>query len=89
MTSCFYSSRDLTDAEFIDSYVFNKLEYIRFNSTVGRYVGYTEHGIKNAEAWNNDPAILASERGELERFCKPNAALHYSVILDKSGEQPS
>nr|CAA49725.1 MHC class II [Salmo salar] len=83
---CRYSSKDLQGIEFIDSYVFNKAEYIRFNSTVGKFVGYTELGVKNAEAWNSDAAVLAVERGELERYCKHNADLHYSTILDKTVE---
>lgn len=88
MRQCRYSSKDLQGIEFIDSYVFNKAEYVRFNSTVGKYVGYTELGVKNAEAWNKGPE-LAVELGELERFCKHNAAIYYSAILDKTGEQGS
>uniref|UniRef100_A0A673ZT69 H-2 class II histocompatibility antigen, I-E beta chain-like n=1 Tax=Salmo trutta TaxID=8032 RepID=A0A673ZT69_SALTR len=84
VVECLYSSKDLQGIELIDSYVFNQAEYIRFNSTVGKYVGYTEHGVYNAEAWNSDAGILAQELGELERFCKHNADLHYSAILDKT-----
>lgn len=89
MRQCRYSSKDLHGIELIDSYVFNQAEYIRFNSTVGRFVGYTEHGLKNAEAWNSDAGILGQEQGELERFCKHNTANHYSAILDKTGEPGS
>lgn len=89
LAQCRYSSKDLHGIEFIDSFFFNKVEDIRFNSTVGRYVGYTEHGVKNAEAWNSDAGILGQEQAELERVCKHNADLHYSAILDKTGEQGS
>lgn len=75
--------------EYIDSYVFNQAEYIRFNSTVGRFVGYTEHGLKNAEAWNSDAGILGQEQVQLESYCKHNAAIDYSAILDKTGEPGS
>ncbi|XP_046880910.1 HLA class II histocompatibility antigen, DQ beta 1 chain-like [Hypomesus transpacificus] len=78
---CVYSD-DLHDMEFIDSYVFNKVEYIRFNSTVGLYVGLTEHGIYNADLWNKGP-IVAQEKTQLEGYCKHNAANEYSNILDK------
>uniref|UniRef100_A0A4W5PIY9 MHC class II beta chain N-terminal domain-containing protein n=1 Tax=Hucho hucho TaxID=62062 RepID=A0A4W5PIY9_9TELE len=88
VTQCRYSSKDLVDAEFIHSYVFNQAEYIRFNSTVGKFVGYTEHGVKNADAWNRGPE-LGPELGELERYCKSNAALAYSAVLDNTGEQGS
>nr|XP_046165743.1 H-2 class II histocompatibility antigen, I-E beta chain-like [Oncorhynchus gorbuscha] len=86
LAQCRYSSKDLQGIEFIDSYVFNQVEYIRFNSTVGRYVGYTEHGVKNAEAWNSDAGILGQEQAELERYCKHNDANYYSAILDKTVE---
>lgn len=88
MRQCRYSSKDLQGIELITSYVFNQAEYIRFNSTVGKYVGYTEYGVKNAEAWNKGPE-LAGELGELERVCKHNAPIDYSAILDKTGEQGS
>ncbi|XP_045078817.1 DLA class II histocompatibility antigen, DR-1 beta chain [Coregonus clupeaformis] len=83
---CRFTSKDLHGIEFIDSYVFNQAEYIRFNSTVGKFVGYTEHGVKNAEAFNSDASLLAQEQGELERYCKTNAAIDYSAILDKTAE---
>ncbi|EHI50012.1 class II histocompatibility antigen beta chain family protein, partial [Aeromonas salmonicida] len=60
---CRFTSKDLHGIEFIDSYVFNQAEYIRFNSTVGKFVGYTEHGVKNAEAFNSDASLLAQEQG--------------------------
>ncbi|XP_026852052.2 HLA class II histocompatibility antigen, DQ beta 1 chain-like [Electrophorus electricus] len=81
---CVYSSTDLSDAEFIDSYYFNKVRDIQFNSTVGKYVGFTEYGVKCAEKWNNDPQILQPERTELERVCKPNAQLDIDAILSKA-----
>ncbi|KAL0978457.1 hypothetical protein UPYG_G00170640 [Umbra pygmaea] len=80
---CRFTSKDLKDAEFIASFVFNKDEMIRFNSTVGKYVGYTELGVKNAELWNKGPE-LAQELGNLEGYCKNNAANDYSNVLDKT-----
>nr|XP_029508586.1 H-2 class II histocompatibility antigen, I-E beta chain-like [Oncorhynchus nerka] len=86
LAQCRFSSKDLHGIELIDSYVFNKAEYVRFNSTVGRYVGYTEYGVKNAKAWNSDAGILGQEQAELERVCKTGAAIDYSNILDKTVE---
>ncbi|XP_048013510.1 H-2 class II histocompatibility antigen, E-S beta chain-like [Megalobrama amblycephala] len=80
---CIYSSHDLSDMVFIDNYIFNKDVYVQFNSTVGKYVGYTEHGVKNAEAWNN-PSQLQQERAEVERYCKHNAEIIQSGVIDKT-----
>uniref|UniRef100_A0A3B4EK65 Ig-like domain-containing protein n=1 Tax=Pygocentrus nattereri TaxID=42514 RepID=A0A3B4EK65_PYGNA len=83
VVDCISSSSDLADVEYINTYYFNKAPYIRFNSTVGEYVGYTEFGIMNAERWNKGPEVQ-QQRGELERYCKPNLKLDYSNILEKA-----
>lgn len=72
---------------YIDNYIYNKDVYIQFNSTVGYYVGYTEHGVYNAQRFNNDTNLLQQERAEVERFCKHNAEIYQSAIADKAGKQ--
>ncbi|XP_010893892.4 SLA class II histocompatibility antigen, DQ haplotype D beta chain-like [Esox lucius] len=83
---CRFTSKDLQDAEFIRSYVFNMVEDVRFNSSVGEYVGYTELGVKNAKAWNSDPGELAGIRAQLDSYCRNNAGIHYSAVLDKTAK---
>ncbi|XP_036417889.1 H-2 class II histocompatibility antigen, I-E beta chain-like isoform X2 [Colossoma macropomum] len=80
---CVSSSSDLSDLEFIDTIYFNKDPYIRFNSTVGEFVGFTELGVKNAERWNKGPEVV-QERAEVDRYCRHNLPLYYSHILDKA-----
>ncbi|XP_031434552.1 rano class II histocompatibility antigen, A beta chain-like isoform X2 [Clupea harengus] len=79
---CHYSS-GLSDLEYIRSYWFNKAEFIQFNSTVGKYVGYSEFGVHTAETLNQDPAILAQTRAQKDRVCKPNAQTEINAILTK------
>ncbi|XP_078020670.1 H-2 class II histocompatibility antigen, I-E beta chain-like [Epinephelus lanceolatus] len=86
VTRCVFNSTDPKDIEFIDSYYYNKLEYARFSSSLGKYVGYNEIGVKQAEAWNNDPSILAQLRGEKERYCVHNIGIDYQAVLTKSAE---
>ncbi|KAI1886078.1 hypothetical protein AGOR_G00210320 [Albula goreensis] len=83
---CRYTSRDLSDMEFIDRYIFNKLEYMRYNSTLNKVIGYTEHGVKNAERHNADPATLAGELSNRDAYCKPNAEKFYPSMLDPTVE---
>ncbi|XP_026998730.2 H-2 class II histocompatibility antigen, I-E beta chain-like [Tachysurus fulvidraco] len=83
-SQCIYSSRDLSDMVYIDSYIFNKVEYAWFNSTVGKFQGYSPYGIYNAELWNNDTALLQGERADVDNFCKHNAEIYYTAITDKS-----
>nr|AEG64813.1 MHC class II antigen beta chain [Epinephelus coioides] len=86
LTSCDFNSTDLKDIEYIRSYYLNKLEIIRFSSSLGKHVGYTELGVKNAEAWNNDPSKLAQMRGEKERVCVTSVGIDYQAALTKSAE---
>uniref|UniRef100_A0A3Q0RAE3 Ig-like domain-containing protein n=1 Tax=Amphilophus citrinellus TaxID=61819 RepID=A0A3Q0RAE3_AMPCI len=39
---CLFNSTELKDIEFIRSYYYNRLEFVRFSSSVGKFVGYTD-----------------------------------------------
>nr|AXL14364.1 major histocompatibility complex class II beta [Sparus aurata] len=84
LARCDFNSSDLNDIEYIDSYVFNKLEFTRFSSSVGKFVGFTEFGVKNAEAWNSDKSMLARWRAEKERVCKNHVDSISSGVLTQS-----
>ncbi|XP_023118254.2 H-2 class II histocompatibility antigen, E-S beta chain [Amphiprion ocellaris] len=83
-THCQFNSTELKDIEFIDSYYYNKLELVRFSSSVGKYVGYTEFGVKQAEAWNKIPGELSRMRAEKERYCQNHVDIYYQAVLSKS-----
>ncbi|XP_053359934.1 DLA class II histocompatibility antigen, DR-1 beta chain-like [Clarias gariepinus] len=85
-SECIYSSSDLSDMVYIQSCIFNKIRYRWFNSTVGKYQGYTQHGIFNAERFNNDTAFMQRKRADVNDFCKHNAKNRYSAIIGKSVE---
>lgn len=61
--------------------------FLQFNSTVGKFVGYTELGVNNAERMNKDPNIMNTWRGEKDRYCTHNAEIRQSAIADKKGKQ--
>uniref|UniRef100_A0A3Q0R0H5 Ig-like domain-containing protein n=2 Tax=Amphilophus citrinellus TaxID=61819 RepID=A0A3Q0R0H5_AMPCI len=81
---CLFNSTELKDIEFIRSYYYNRLEFVRFSSSVGKFVGYTEFGVKNAEYWNNNPSVLAAMRAQKETYCKHNSEIYYTNVLTKS-----
>nr|AYN72201.1 MHC class II antigen beta chain [Oreochromis niloticus] len=83
---CVFNSTDLKDIEFITSYYYNKIEYARFISSVGKYVGFTKFGVYNADIWNKDPAILAKWRAEKERYCQPTIGIDYNNVPSKSAK---
>nr|XP_024655516.1 H-2 class II histocompatibility antigen, E-S beta chain-like [Maylandia zebra] len=86
MSRCNFNSTDPKDIEYIRSYYFRKVEFTRFDSSVGKFVGYTEYGVKNAEAWNNQPGQLARMRAKKETYCHNNIGVDYSAVLSKSAK---
>uniref|UniRef100_A0A8C1WZP5 Si:busm1-228j01.4 n=1 Tax=Cyprinus carpio TaxID=7962 RepID=A0A8C1WZP5_CYPCA len=73
--------------EFIFSVTYNKIEYIRYNSTEDKAVGYTEFGEKWAEDYNKNKILLAQAEFGLDKckgiakFIVPNVILQ-SVCCD-------
>ncbi|XP_044196750.1 H-2 class II histocompatibility antigen, E-D beta chain-like [Thunnus albacares] len=85
VSRCEFNSTELGGIRFIRSYYYNKLEDIRFDSVVGKYVGYTEHGVKNAERWNKGPE-LAGVKAMRETACLNNVRNDYQHALTKSAK---
>ncbi|XP_026150761.1 H-2 class II histocompatibility antigen, I-E beta chain-like [Mastacembelus armatus] len=83
---CDFNSSKPNDIEFILSWYYNKLEFTRFSSSLGKYVGYTEYGVKQADYWNNLPGELSTRRAEKDRYCKHNIDIDYQVALTKSAQ---
>ncbi|XP_037392171.1 H-2 class II histocompatibility antigen, E-S beta chain-like isoform X1 [Pygocentrus nattereri] len=74
---------DLTDVEYLRTYYFNKDLWVQFNSTVGKFVGFTGFGLHAAEKWNNS-SYVKTMRTVLDEYCKQNLPLFYSSVLDKT-----
>nr|AAB67872.1 MHC class II beta chain [Ictalurus punctatus] len=83
---CIWSKEDLSDMEFIQPDVINKVKCAEYNSTLGKFVGYTELCIKNADRFNKDTALLQGLKDALDSLCKNNVGNYYSGILSKTVE---
>ncbi|XP_041840616.1 H-2 class II histocompatibility antigen, E-S beta chain-like isoform X2 [Melanotaenia boesemani] len=83
---CVFNSTELKDIEYIRSYYYHKLEFTRFSSSLGKYVGYTEYGVKNAESWNQDKGNLAAMNAQKDTYCQHNIGIDYQGFLSKSAE---
>ncbi|XP_052459829.1 H-2 class II histocompatibility antigen, E-S beta chain [Carassius gibelio] len=81
---CVYSISDYSDMVFLVSYSFNKAVYLQFNSSVGKYIGYTELGVKYAENANKDQARMQQEKAAVDTYCRPNAQVLDSAVRDKT-----
>uniref|UniRef100_A0A8C1DP72 Ig-like domain-containing protein n=1 Tax=Cyprinus carpio carpio TaxID=630221 RepID=A0A8C1DP72_CYPCA len=86
MYDCVYSTRDYSDMEYLVSLSFNKVVHLQFNSSVGKFVGYTEQGVKYAENLNKDQALLQQLKAQADTACRSNAQLADSSVRDKTGE---
>ncbi|XP_038130995.1 rano class II histocompatibility antigen, A beta chain-like [Cyprinodon tularosa] len=83
---CEFTSPELKDIEYIRSEFYNKEELFRFTSSLGKFVGFTDYGIFQAEYRNNDTVLIQALRAEKERYCQHNIGIFYSNALTKSVE---
>ncbi|XP_078100685.1 rano class II histocompatibility antigen, A beta chain-like [Sander vitreus] len=81
---CVFNSSDLNDIEYSRSVYYNKVEYFRFSSSLGRFVGYTEYGVIQANYWNRQTSYLAGMRATKVMYCKPTIDADYQHVLTKS-----
>ncbi|MED6261041.1 hypothetical protein ATANTOWER_000142 [Ataeniobius toweri] len=83
---CEFTSTELKDIEFTRSSYYDKLELFRFSSSSGKFVGYTDYGIKQAEYRNSQTSILESMKAQKETYCQHNIGIWYQNALSKSVE---
>ncbi|XP_048048419.1 DLA class II histocompatibility antigen, DR-1 beta chain-like [Megalobrama amblycephala] len=82
-SKCIYSFPDLRDMVMVSNFYFNKYLIIQFNSTVGRFVGFTEYGVSVAEQWNNG-SILQVTRTYVDSECRANIITRDPAVRDKA-----
>ncbi|XP_036373586.1 H-2 class II histocompatibility antigen, E-S beta chain-like isoform X1 [Megalops cyprinoides] len=83
---CIFSRKDLQDIKFAELFFFNKVEHVRYNSSLRKYTGYTEFGMKCTQILNSDPAKLAEEQVRMDSYCRRFVSLVYCNILEKTAE---
>ncbi|XP_042605849.1 H-2 class II histocompatibility antigen, E-S beta chain-like [Cyprinus carpio] len=81
---CVYSTSDYSDMVLLLSYSFNHVMHLQYNSSVGKFVGYTEQGVKHAEGFNKNQAYMQQVKAAVDTFCRPNAQILDSAVRDKS-----
>uniref|UniRef100_A0A8C3S5E7 Ig-like domain-containing protein n=1 Tax=Chelydra serpentina TaxID=8475 RepID=A0A8C3S5E7_CHESE len=85
---------------FLERYIYNRQQFLHFDSELGLFQADTELGRPSAEGWNKDPALLAQKRAAADRFCRHNYGVEKPFTIDrrvqpevtvfpmKSGSQP-
>nr|ALX81653.1 MHC class II beta chain antigen [Phascolarctos cinereus] len=60
----------------VERHIYNREEFVRFDSDVGEYVAVTELGRPIAERWNSQKQLLEQRRAAVDTLCRHN----YGVI---------
>ncbi|CAJ1062217.1 rano class II histocompatibility antigen%2C A beta chain-like [Xyrichtys novacula] len=85
LLQCQFSSSG--DVVYLAKMFFNKLLWADYNSTLGKYTGYTEKAIEVVDGFNKNKEFLKREQNNLE-LCKTHVQLVLDV-LSKSAVEPS
>ncbi|NXV01020.1 HB2L protein, partial [Cettia cetti] len=68
---------------YMERYIYNRLEYARFDSDVGRYEGFTPFGEMNAKRWNSDPEWMEDERAAVDTYCRHNYEVSTPFLVER------
>lgn len=76
---------NITDMVFFVKNVFNQQLFTMYDSRVGKYVGFGEYGMKNADHYNSQVWKMALRQSQVEILCRYNARLYRRSTLDRKG----
>ncbi|XP_070101499.1 MHC class II DQ-beta chain isoform X1 [Equus caballus] len=71
MGQCYFTN-GTEHVRYVTRYIYNREEYVRFDSDVGEYRALTEAGRPAAEYWNGQKDILEKTWAEVDRVCRNN-----------------
>uniref|UniRef100_A0A4W6BTG2 Ig-like domain-containing protein n=1 Tax=Lates calcarifer TaxID=8187 RepID=A0A4W6BTG2_LATCA len=77
---------NITDMVFFVKNIFNQKLNNLYDSRVGRYVGFGEYGMKNADHFNSQAWKMALRKAQVETLCRYNARLFRRSTLDRKGK---
>ncbi|NWW97891.1 HB2L protein, partial [Caloenas nicobarica] len=68
---------------FVQRYLYNRQQYVHFDSDLGIFVADTPLGEPDAKYWNSQPDILEQQRAEVDRFCRYNYGVVTPFTVDR------
>ncbi|XP_054477372.1 HLA class II histocompatibility antigen, DR beta 5 chain-like [Anoplopoma fimbria] len=74
---------DITDVVFFVKNLFNQKIITLYDSRVGKYVGFGESGMKNADHYNHQGWKMEERKRQVETLCRYNARLFRRSTLDR------
>ncbi|XP_027562788.1 DLA class II histocompatibility antigen, DR-1 beta chain-like, partial [Neopelma chrysocephalum] len=55
---------------YVSRYIYNREQFVHFDSDVGVYVGDTPDGEIQARCWNRNPEEMEYRRSQVDTFCR-------------------
>uniref|UniRef100_A0A3B3WRP9 Ig-like domain-containing protein n=1 Tax=Poecilia mexicana TaxID=48701 RepID=A0A3B3WRP9_9TELE len=86
---CHFNSSELQDIHYSYSYIYNKVEFIQFDSRVGSFVGLNSFGEKLAARWNNGNKFYCNNKSifitTFNRFALVAPSVTLSTVVPPTG----
>ncbi|NXF14266.1 HB2L protein, partial [Smithornis capensis] len=73
---------------YVQRFIYNREQYMHFDSDVGKYVGDTPFGEIQARYWNRDPHELEHRRARVNTFCRKNYEVFTPFSMESRDELP-
>ncbi|XP_063461336.1 HLA class II histocompatibility antigen, DQ beta 1 chain isoform X1 [Pan paniscus] len=81
-----YFTNGTERVRLVTRYIYNREEYVRFDSDVGVYRAVTPLGPPDAEYWNSQKEFLERTRAELDTVCRHSYQLELRTTLQRRVE---
>ncbi|NXR90903.1 HB2D protein, partial [Hypocryptadius cinnamomeus] len=73
----------IEQVRFVKRFIYNREQYVHFDSDVGHFVGDTPYGEEVARYWNSDPEWMEHRRATVDRHCRHNYELSTPFLVER------
>ncbi|XP_074666648.1 class II histocompatibility antigen, B-L beta chain-like isoform X7 [Strix aluco] len=74
---------------YVERFIYNREQYVHFDSDVGLYVADTPLGEPTAKHWNSQPEKLEDTQTAVDTFCRHNYQVGTPYITERKVELPA
>lgn len=85
MGECYFTN-GTQRIRYVTRYIYNREEYVRYDSDVGEHRAVTELGRPDAENWNSQPEFLEQKRAEVDTVCRHNYEISDKFLVRRRVE---
>ncbi|XP_065510901.1 class II histocompatibility antigen, B-L beta chain-like [Caloenas nicobarica] len=78
-----YFTNGTEQVRFVERYLYNRQQYVHFDSDLGIYVADTPLGEPTAKYWNSQPDILEDARAAVDTFCRYNYGVDTPYAVER------